>query len=191
SGSSSWVIAGMDWCVQNNMDVASMSLGSKSGPSVAYANAVKRCQENGVIVVVATGNSGRHSFPYVGSPANAYIRSDSNGSPIAVGAVHQNSNLASFSSRGTNHSEWNGVTVVAPGVAVNSTVLNDGYGKKSGTSMACPHVAGLAALLIEKYPGIDPINVARRITETATDLGGPGYDEENGYGLINCDLATA
>jgi subtilisin len=191
SGSSSWVIAGMDWCIQNNINVASMSLGSQSGPSVAYAAAVRRCQEAGVTVVTSAGNSGNSSsFPWVGSPANAYQRSNSNASPIAVGAVSQSSTIASFSSRDGDHSEWNRVTVVAPGVSVKSTVLNNGYGEKTGTSMACPHVAGLAALLYEKYPGISPINVERRITATATDLGGAGFDEPHGYGLINCDLAT-
>lgn len=191
SGYSSWVIAGMDWCIQNNIQVASMSLGSSSAPSTAYANAVRKCQEAGVTIVTSAGNSGNSSsFPFVGSPANAYQRSNSNASPIAVGAVSQSSAIASFSSRGGDHSEWNRVTVVAPGVSVNSTVLNNDYGKKSGTSMACPHVAGLAALLYEKYPGISPVNIERRITATATDLGGAGFDEPHGYGLINCDLAT-
>lgn len=192
SGASSWVIAGMDWCIQNNINVASMSLGSQTPPSVAYANAVRRCQEAGITVVVSAGNSGgSSSFPWVGSPANAYQRGNAFASPIAVGAVNQSSTIAGFSSRDGNHDEWNRVTVVAPGVDVNSTVLNNGYDEKSGTSMACPHVAGLAALLYEKYPGISPINVERRITASSTDLGGPGFDEPHGYGLINCDLATA
>ncbi|NBC03509.1 MAG: S8 family serine peptidase [Bacteroidetes bacterium] len=192
SGYSSWVIAGMDWCIQNDINVASMSLGSKSSPSVAYANAVRRCQEAGVTVVTSAGNSGNDpNFPWVGSPGNAYQLSNSKASPIAVGAVNQSSTIAGFSSRDGNHDEWNRVTVVAPGVDVNSTVLNNGYDEKTGTSMACPHVAGLAALLYEKFPGISPINVERRITATSTDLGGPGFDEPHGYGLINCDLATA
>lgn len=191
SGYSSWVIAGMDWCIQNDIQVASMSLGSSSGPSTAYASAVRKCQEAGVTIVTSAGNSGSSSsFPFVGSPANAYQRGNAYASPIAVGAVSQSSTIASFSSRGGDHSEWNRVTVVAPGVSVNSTVLNNSYGKKSGTSMACPHVAGLAALLYEKYPGISPINVERRITASASDLGGAGFDEPYGYGLINCDLAT-
>lgn len=192
SGPSSGVIAGMDWCITNGIQVASMSLGSSSAPSVAYASAVKRCQNNGVTVVVATGNSGlSSSFPYVGAPANSYERGTSKASPIAVGSIDQNSTIAGSSSRGGEHPEWNEVTVVAPGVSIKSTVLNNAYGTKSGTSMACPHVAGLAALIYEQYPGISPVNVERRITSTASDLGGPGYDTPYGYGLINCDRATA
>lgn len=192
SGPTSGVIAGMDWCISNGMHVASMSLGSKSSPSVAYSNAVRRCQDNGITVVAATGNSGfDSSFPYVGAPANSYQRGTSKASPIAVGSINQSSILAGSSSRGGEHSEWNQVTVVAPGVNVNSTVLNNGYGTKSGTSMACPHVAGLAALIYEKYPGISPVNLERKITSSATDLGDSGYDTLYGYGLINCEKAIA
>jgi subtilisin len=190
SGYSSWVIAGMDWCVKHKIDVASMSLGSSSAPSVAYANAVRRCQEKGVTVVTAAGNSGNTSYPFVGSPANSYQRQNSKASPIAVGAVNQSNMLASFSSRGGENSEWNGVTVVAPGVSIKSTVLNNSYAFKSGTSMACPHVSGLAALIIQQYPGISPVNVVRRITSTSFELGNAGYDELYGYGLINCNSAT-
>lgn len=189
-GQMSWVIAGLEWCITNNMQVANLSLGAAVAPRVAYANAIKRCQDRGITVVCATGNSGNSAFSYVGSPANSYTRSTSKASPIAVGSVNQNGVIASSSSRGSEQSEWNEVTVVAPGVNVRSTVLNGGYGSKSGTSMACPHVAGLAALIYEKYPGISPVNVARRITSSATDLGDAGYNTPYGYGLINCDLAT-
>lgn len=191
SGPTSGVIAGMDWCIANGIQVASMSLGSSSPPSVAYASAVKRCQDRGITIVAATGNSGfNSSFPYVGAPANSYRRDTSKASPIAVGSVDQNGIIAGSSSRGGAHSEWNQVTVVAPGVAIKSTVLNNSYQNKSGTSMATPHVAGLAALIYEKYPGISPVNVERRITSSATDLGDPGFDVNHGYGLINCDKAT-
>lgn len=192
SGPTSGVIAGMDWCIANGMQVANMSLGSSSPTSVAYASSVKRYQDAGVTVVAATGNSGfSSSFPYVGAPANSYRRDTSKVSPIAVGSVDQNGIIAGSSSRGGEHAEWNQVTVVAPGVAIKSTVLNNSYQNKSGTSIATPHVAGLAALLYEKYPGISPVNVERRITSSASDLGDPGFDINHGYGLINCDKATA
>lgn len=190
SGQMSWVIAGLEWCISQKMNVASLSLGASVGPRVAYANAIRKCQDHGITVVAATGNSGHTAFPYVGSPANSYQRSTSKSSPIAVGSINQGGHIAASSSRGGEHSEWNQVTVVAPGVSIRSTVLNGEYGFKSGTSMACPHVAGLAALIYEKFPGISPVNVERKITSTASDMGDAGYNTPFGYGLINCDLAT-
>lgn len=190
SGQTSWIIAGMEWCVRNRIKVASMSLGGKSGPMTAYATAVKRCQDNGVTVVVASGNSFGSAFPWVCAPANSVITGQVNASPIAVGAVDRACRIAPFSSRGGQSSPWNQVSCVAPGVAVNSTFKANGYISMSGTSMACPHVAGLAALIIQRYPGISPYNVKRRINQTCSDLGAVGYDLTFGFGLINCDRAT-
>lgn len=190
SGMSSWIIAGMEWCVRNGIKVASMSLGGASGPSVAYANAVKRCYDNGVVVVIAAGNSFGSPFPWVCAPANSIIPGFPNASPIAVGAVDRACNIAGFSSRGGRVLPWNQVSCVAPGVGINSTYLNNSYRILNGTSMACPHVAGLAALIIQRYPGISAANVKRRITTTSNDLGPGGYDITYGFGLINCDLAT-
>jgi subtilisin len=190
SGMSSWIIAGLDWCTRNGIKVASMSLGGTNPPSVAYATAIKRCQDRGVTVVVASGNSYDTSFPWVCSPANSIMPGFPNASPIAVGSVDNRCMIAGSSSRGGQTNIWNQVTCVAPGVRVNSTVPGGGYGLKSGTSMACPHVAGLAALINQRYPGISPINVKRRIATTCTDCGPRGLDATYGYGLINCDLAT-
>jgi subtilisin len=190
SGQSSWIIAGMEWCVRNKIHVASMSLGSTNAPMIAYANAIKRCQENGVTVVTASGNSYGSIFPWVCAPANSFAQDQPSSSPMAVGAVDRSQAIASFSSRGGQHDNWNKIQCVAPGVAINSTYLRNGYRSLNGTSMACPHVAGLAALVIQRYPGITPANVIRRISSTCTDLGPAGLDQTFGFGLIDCDRAT-
>lgn len=190
AGMTSWIIAGMEWCIKNKMKVASMSLGGSSAPMTAYANAIKRCQDNGVTVVMASGNSYGTNFPWVCSPANSVMTGELTASPIAVGAVDSSKLVAPFSSRGGQTSPWNYVNCVAPGVAINSTYLKKSYKVMSGTSMACPHVAGLAALIIQKYPGISPINVKKRIATTSTDLGSREFDITYGFGLINCDKAT-
>ncbi|MCG8373463.1 MAG: S8 family peptidase [Balneolales bacterium] len=189
SGSFSWIFAGMNWCVSNNIQVASMSLGAKAGPSTAAATAVENCQDNGVTVIIAAGNSYGTSFPWVCTPANAYKANVHEASPVAVAAVNQSNNIASFSSRGSrnNTPDWNQVNVSAPGVSIYSTYLNNGYTVMSGTSMACPHVAGLAALVYQKYPGVQPQMVEGKIVTTATNLGSSPYpNEPYGYGLINC-----
>jgi subtilisin len=190
SGMSSDIIAGMDWAATAGMHVVSMSLGGLNAPILAYANAVKRLQDRGTVVVIASGNSFGTSFPWVNAPGNSIISGVPNASPISVGAVDSSKLIASFSSRGGNAALWNQVTVVAPGVSINSTIPGNAYGLKSGTSMATPHVAGAAALLKQRFPGISPAAVKARLQNTATDLGIPGNDIPYGRGLINCDLAT-
>jgi len=190
SGSMSGIIAGLNWCISNRMHIASMSLGGKSGPRVAYAQAIRRAQTSGVTVVVASGNSFGRSFPWVCSPANSIIQGSPTASPISVGAIDRNCRIAPFSSRGGRNRIWNQVDVVAPGVRINSTVLRNGYSPKSGTSMACPHVAGAAALVKQRYGNISPLQIKSRLQRTARDLGRRGYDTTFGSGLINCDRAT-
>jgi subtilisin len=189
-GSASNIIAGMDWAAASGMHVVSMSLGGEYGPYLAYANAVKRLQDRGTVVVIASGNSFGGAFPWVNAPGNSIISGVPNASPIAVGAVDSSKLIASFSSRGGSAALWNQVTVVAPGVSINSTIPGNAYGLKSGTSMATPHVAGAAALIKQRFPGISPAAVKARLQNTATDLGVAGNDIPYGRGLINCDLAT-
>ncbi|MBC8081707.1 MAG: S8 family peptidase [Hymenobacter sp.] len=176
SGQLSWILAGMAWARTNGMQVVSMSLGSNSGPIAAYTAAVQQLLAAGCVVVAAAGNSGGP----VGAPAN---------SPgvIAVAAVDQNKVVAPFSSRGGN---GNQVTISAPGVSVNSTHLNNGFKVMSGTSMACPHVAGGAALVKARHPAWNPAAITNRLRSTAADLGVPGNDPIHGAGLLDCDAAT-
>ena len=189
SGSLSWILAGMDWARQQRMDVASMSLGSLAGSPdeacvLAYQRAAQRLIDVGCIVISSAGNSGRTAQPWVGQPARC---------PgfMAVAAVDSNANLADFSSRGpdTLCAEC-GVEISAPGVSVRSTVPGGGYSNMSGTSMACPHVAGAAALLKELHPAWSPAQIRARLTATASDLGVPGDDPGFGAGLLDCQRAV-
>ena len=191
SGYTSDIIAGMEWCMKNGIKVASMSLGGAYAPTEAYKNAVSRCQQNGVLVVAAAGNSGHTNFPWVNAPANSAREGWWSPSPIAVGAVDSNNNLAYFSSRGRRYLPWNPVGCVAPGVNVWSTYLNNGYTTMSGTSMACPHVAGLAALLCERWKDKWTYWIKKQI------LIGTYYSHpypksvEKGFGLIDCDYVVS
>ncbi|NNN05506.1 MAG: S8 family peptidase [Elusimicrobia bacterium] len=134
-GSLSDIIAGIDWAVKAGVDVINMSLGGPA-QSPALKRAVEGALAHGVVVVCAAGNSGPEADT-VGYPA---------GYPgvIAVAASDRNDNVADFSSRGPQ------LAFVAPGVDITSTVPGGGYAKLSGTSMASPHVAGLAALALER-----------------------------------------
>lgn len=187
SGFTSAILAGINWCVQNRMNVISMSLGGKRGPDASYIRAIKTCHENNIIVVCASGNSFTSTFPWVNAPANSFTRGDEFASPLAIASVDSNKLIASSSSRGGQVADWNQVTISAPGVSVLSTYLNFGYAIMSGTSMACPHVAALAALIVESDRGISPTGVMAIIATSATPLGNASYpNEPYGYGLIDC-----
>jgi subtilisin family serine protease len=175
SGSFSDVIAALDWCVSNGIQVTNNSYGSSSNPGVTVQTAFDNATAAGIINIAAAGNSGNAAGKNnsVGYPA-AYS------SVIAVAATDNNNNRASFSSTGP------AVEIAAPGVSILSTKLGGGYVSFSGTSMATPHVVGTAALVIAA--GIT--NVRAQLQATATDLGAAGRDTWYGYGLVNADLAA-
>ena len=180
SGAWSWVAAGIDWAVNNEANVISMSLSGNPG-SQAVADAVAAAQAAGVLVVSAAGNSGCCNT--VGYPAK-YPGS------MAVGAVDVNDVIASFSSTGPE------VDVTAPGVAVKAPVptgtcaLCDptGYKLLNGTSMATPHVSGVAALLMSR--GFTAAQAWNAMTSTARDLGAAGPDTVYGYGRVDALAAV-
>jgi hypothetical protein len=102
---------------------------------------------------------------------------------IAVTATDQDDNPAWFS----NFGDW--VELAAPGVNIYSTIRGPSYDYWSGTSFACPHVSGLAALLWIEFPNATRDWIRNRLRETADDLGNPGFDIHYGYGRINARKA--
>ncbi|MDE2040389.1 MAG: S8 family peptidase [Elusimicrobia bacterium] len=166
SGTYDDVIAGMQWAVQHKMQVASMSLGADTGNDSLKA-AVAAMKKAGVVLVAAAGNSGAA----VGYPA-AYDGA------LAIAAMDSSDQVAYFSSRGKQ------VAFIAPGVDVKSTYMGGGYETLSGTSMATPHVSGLAALAIaaKGLSGYQALRAA--LTRAATPL--PNVPvEQQGAGVID------
>jgi subtilisin family serine protease len=166
SGTFDDVIAGMQWAVDNHMEVASMSLGADQG-NQALADMVAAMKKGGVTLIAAAGNSGGA----VGFPGG-YPEA------IAVAASDSSDKLADFSSRGPE------VAVIAPGVDVYSLSKNGGYETMSGTSMATPHVAGLAVLYVSKHKGATPDQVRAALSAASTKLDGV-IAEGQGAGLPN------
>ena len=152
SGSFDDVIAGMQWAVDHHMQVASMSLGADQG-NQALQDAVAAMAKGGVTLIAAAGNSGG-SVGFPGGYPGA----------VAVAASDSSDDLASFSSRGPE------VAVIAPGVDIPSTYMKGGFQTLSGTSMATPHVSGLAALYIATHPGASPDQVRAALQSAAVKL---------------------
>ena len=100
-----------------------------------------------------------------------------------MAAVDRDARPAEFSNFGRT------VTVAAPGVDILSSIPG-GYKTKSGTSMAAPHVAGVAALVRSYFPELDRAGVKARLEQTAVDLGDPGVDEIFGSGLVDAAAAV-
>lgn len=140
------IIAGMEWALEEGCHIISMSLGAATevgdAPSDDYENIGRICLDAGTIVIAAAGNESRRPgfISPVGSPANA-------STIMAVGAVDRSFTPASFSSGGVNPGQE--VDLAAPGVDILSSLPGDRYDRFDGTSMATPHVSGVAALLAQ------------------------------------------
>jgi subtilisin family serine protease len=155
SGTTSGVIAGVDWVTANHVKpaVANMSLGG--GASTALDNAVSKAISVGVTMVVAAGNSNANACNY--SPARV-------GAAITVGATTSSDARASYSNFGSC------LDLFAPGSSIRSAwhTSTTATSTISGTSMAAPHVAGVAALILQGTPAATPSSVAQSIVESAT-----------------------
>lgn len=165
SGQYSWIVAGIEWAVENKMQVINMSLGGRSG-TAALAEVMKVAHKAGIAIVCAAGNdSGAVNFPARYPEA------------IAVSASASNDSIASFSSRGPE------IAVIAPGVSVYSTRKGGGYTSMSGTSMASPHAAGLAALAVEAgHNGAEAVRAALKGAATLLPAVQPGHQ---GAGMVD------
>jgi subtilisin family serine protease len=165
------VVKGIYYATDNGARVINLSLGTTSD-SDSLRKAVDYAYSKGVVVVAAAGNSASGACAY---PA-AYA------SVICVVATDTQNKLASFSNYGGE--------IAAPGVSNYSTYINSQYARLSGTSMASPHVAGAAALIMQQCK-CGASQVRERMHTTAVDLGSPGIDGIFGYGMVDVVAATA
>jgi len=208
-GKGSWIIQAIDWAVKKDVDVINLSLGSKKPKhgKDALSLAVNKAVDEGVVVCVAAGNSGRNGNSTIGAPGAA-------AKAITVGAVDPENKIAVFSSQGPVEAEYLKPDIVAPGVDIVAGLaagfsyrgpshtdkpdlaeeLKESYTYKSGTSMATPICAGVCALMLEAYYKKYENHRAKRKEEklstkvkeallsTARNLGDDKYKQ--GKGLI-------
>ena len=213
NGYASDVILGINWCVEQGADVISLSLGEGLYRGTCdddeMAQAVNTAVEAGVVVVCAAGNDG---------DTNAMVSPACASKAIAVGAVDKIDNIASYSDGGAEldlvapGGDYLGgihypeiVSTFSTEVANNplyclywlaeecydNYLVVDGmrYIRAIGTSMATPHVAGAAALLLEENPYLTPSEIKTVLEQNADDLGPPGWDNVYGWGRINVKKA--
>jgi subtilisin len=171
-------ISGLNWAVNQEIRVVSVSIGGTNGSS-SYQSAISSAASKGTYMVAAAGNNGSSSMTYPGNYQDV----------ISVASVDPANNHSSWSNYGPN------LYISAPGDGILSTMPGGSYGYKSGTSMATPHVAGVVALILARYPGISRSELLARLQQGALDLGAAGRDDLYGWGLARSreamDGATA
>jgi subtilisin len=175
SGTDGQILAGIEWAIKNGCAVVSMSLGAPvtlGQPfSQVFDQVGRRALAAGTVIVAAAGNESQRPqrIEPVGHPANCP-------SILAVGALDQRLKVAPFSCAGLNP-EGGQVDIAAPGVAVRSSWPRPTlYRTISGTSMATPHVAGIAALLAEAFTEARGLALWALIVQHAKHLSSPSRD---------------
>ena len=176
------VAAAIQWATfppepYESMDIINMSLGG--GASDLLEEVCQLAYDKGLLLVAAAGNSGNPP-----GRGDNIIYPARYASVIAVAATDQSDKRARWSSTGSE------LELSAPGVGINSTLLGGGYGEGSGTSMASPHVAGVAALVWAADLDLPNYDVRVQLQDTAYDLGATDWDSLYGYGLVDAAEAV-
>lgn len=154
--------------------IVNMSLGGNTNDAFMQ-QAVADASAQGALLVASAGNAPSLSPPVY--PA-AYP------GVLAIGAIDSSDSVASFSIRSSY------TFLAAPGVSIYSTYRGGSYGYLSGTSMAAPHVAGVAALMLAANPALGADGIARGLKETARDIAPAGWDDGTGWGCVDALAAV-
>ena len=175
SGVTSNILDGIDWALEKQCQVISMSLGSTvqigEKPSPIFEQVGRKALEKKALIIAAAGNDSKrpnHLPRPVSSPANAE-------SIMAIAALDKNLNVASFSNAGLNVADGGRIDLSAPGVNILSSYSENAsnatlYKMMNGTSMATPHVAGVAALYFEAYPNLSAAEIWLKMEKSAKEL---------------------
>jgi serine protease len=166
------LVVAVEQCIAAGANVISMSLGGGMSSATEQA-AFDAALAQGVLPIAAAGNSGGTNLSF---PA-------SYDSVMSVAAVDSTRTVGWFSQRNAQ------VEIAAPGVAVVSTLPGDRYEAWDGTSMATPHVSGVAALVWSHFPDCSAAAIRNALTRSAQDLGDAGRDWSYGFGLVQAVAA--
>ncbi|MDA0171044.1 S8 family serine peptidase [Solirubrobacter taibaiensis] len=167
SGTTAGVANCITYLAGKGVKIISMSLGG--GSSTTLQTAVRNATSGGSLIIAAAGNDGDATLNYPAAYAEV----------VSVAATDRNDARASFSNANSD------VEIAAAGVDVLSTKRGGGYVAFSGTSMATPHVAGVAALIAAKNPSFSPTQIRSKLGTSVDDLGAAGRDPQFGFGRVN------
>lgn len=167
------LIQAIQSCKNAGASVVNMSLGGGSS-STTENTAMTNFYNGGMLLVAAAGNAGNSSFSYPASYSAV----------MSVAAVNSSKARASFSQYNSQ------VEISGPGVSVNSTYKNKTYSSLSGTSMASPHVAGVAALVWSQHRNCSAAKIRAALNATAEDRGTAGRDTQYGWGIVRAKAAV-
>lgn len=159
---------GIKWAADHGADIINLSLGAPND-SITIKEAVEYAYNMGIVIVAAAGNEGTENVLYPAAMPHV----------IGVAGSSKTDELVSSSSWG------DGVDVSAPGEGIYSTLKGSAYCYYTGTSMAAPHVSGIAALVISKHPTYSNAQIEEAIEASAEDFGIGGWDPEMGFGRVN------
>lgn len=186
TGYASDLVAALEWAMANGIQITNLSFGTVLNPGSTVEQAFFDAEAAGILNIGAAGNSGT-----CGGESNTVNYPGKYTSVLAVSATDKDQSRPCFSSTGSE------VEVAAPGVDIYSTLRSGAYGTLNGTSMAAPHVSGVAALLFSRgvadgnADGKINDDIWLQITSTADDLGSPGIDSHFGYGIVNVESALS
>ena len=168
------LVTAIQSCKNAGAKVVNMSLGGSSSTATEQ-NALASFYQGGMLLVAAAGNAGNSSLSYPASYSSV----------MSVAAVDSSRNRASYSQYNSQ------VEIAAPGSSVYSTYKNNSYSTLSGTSMATPHVTGVAALVWSQFPSCTPARIRTALTATAQDRGTAGRDVYYGFGIVRAQNAVS
>jgi subtilisin family serine protease len=174
-----------DHAIAHGARIINLSLGGGASIGGELSAALARAVDGGAVVVISAGNGGADSPSF---PALFALDPRAGGQVIAVGALRDDDQLASFSNRAGEASE---VFLAAPGSNILAPLPGGGAAPVSGTSIAAPHVSGAAALVLQSAPFLSAAEVAEILLESAVDLGAPGSDPIFGRGRLDVGRALA
>ena len=174
-GNQSDVAAGINWAMEQGLDLINLSITSPSG-SFLLEETLQKAYDRGILIVAASGN-----YPSSYNEQINVLYPARYSTVIAVGSVDEKQVRSSFSYYGSD------LEFVAPGEKIYSTMNgsgNEAYGFSTGTSMAAPFVTGMAALYKQSYPELSPSGIRTYMQKSTLDLGSKGKDDEYGFGLV-------